>query len=201
MSSYSAVHAVGNTLIRFLRETYETAPPPEIQNTCEFRLLSSTNLTDADNMTPPTLSLYLYRMTLNQFMRNAQPQQSRNRRPMPLTLDLHYLLTVWADGAEEEQTLITWAMRQLHQFPMLDTSSLPGEVWHVEDYVQVAPVELSNEDMMRIWDALEPSYRLSFPYVARAVRIDPDAIPDSLPVVETQFVWQQLADQQGATPS
>ena len=40
--------------------------------------------------------------------------------------------------------------------------------------MQVLPVDLSTEDLMRVWDALEPSYRLSTSYVARVVRLDPD---------------------------
>jgi hypothetical protein len=41
--------------------------------------------------------------------------------------------------------------------------------------------------LMRIWDALEPSYRLSLSYSARVVRIDPDAVPGGLPVVARNF--------------
>jgi hypothetical protein len=39
---------------------------------------------------------------------------------------------------------------------------------------------------MRIWDALEPSYRLSVSYIARVVRIDGDA-SRGLPVVATRY--------------
>ncbi len=41
--------------------------------------------------------------------------------------------------------------------------------------------------MMRIWDALDPAYRLSVPYVARVVRLDPDAFVDASPVVAARF--------------
>jgi hypothetical protein len=41
--------------------------------------------------------------------------------------------------------------------------------------------------MMRIWDALDPSYRLSVSYVARLVRLDPDTLTSVQPVVATRF--------------
>jgi hypothetical protein len=58
------------------------------------------------------------------------------------------------------------------------------------DRVQVIPTDLSLEDIMRIWDSLQPSYRLSVAYVARVVLIDPaEDIPGALPVVSTRFTW------------
>jgi hypothetical protein len=40
---------------------------------------------------------------------------------------------------------------------------------------------------MRIWDTLEPNYRLSLSYIARVVRIDPDEDSDQRPVVAMRF--------------
>ena len=188
MANQSAIHAVGNQLIRYLHDTY----PESLSGdgfSCDFRLFSSKELTDTDNLST-TLSLFLYRMTVNEYLRNARPEQSLRNRVMPLSLDLHYLLTVWADSAQQEQTILAWAVRQLYLNPILDMSALASDAWDAEDVVQVVPAELSHEDMMRVWDALEPSYRLSFPYVARAVRLDLDTAADSLPVVDTRLDFE-----------
>ena len=53
--------------------------------------------------------------------------------------------------------------------------------------IQIIPAELSNEDLMRIWDALTPSYRLSISYIARSVRIEPDVLQENKPVVATRY--------------
>ncbi len=75
-------------------------------------------------------------------------------------------------------------MQQLQEHPVLDASSLtPEPEWEPGDYIQVVPAELSTEDLMRIWDSLEPSYRLSISYVARVVRVDPSRAPDNALVV------------------
>ena len=55
------------------------------------------------------------------------------------------------------------------------------------DRIQLVPEEMSVENMMRIWDAITPPYRLSFPYTARIVEIETDPVPDGLPAVATRF--------------
>ncbi len=185
MANHTAIHAVGNGLIRFLRNTYPDALR-EGGFPCDFRLFSSKELTDTDNL-GTTLSLFLYRITVNEFMRNARPEHNPRQRTVPLTVDLHYLLTVWADNAELEQTILGWAMRQFYLYPMLDTATFAPEAWDSEDLVQIVPAELSHEDLLRVWDALAPAYRLSFPYVARAIRLDPDQTPAALPVVDARL--------------
>jgi hypothetical protein len=79
----------------------------------------------------------------------------------------------------------------------MDVSSLsPEAAWGPGDVIQLIPAELSNEDIMRIWDAIEPTYRLSVSYIARVVLIDPDIHPERRPVVATRFT---LTDRE-ATP-
>ena len=109
---------------------------------------------------------------------------------MPLGLDLHYLLTAWSANALDEQVTLAWTIRQLHQYPVLDASSLSPEAgWASDEVIQVIPAELSTEDIMRIWDALDPAYRISVSYVARLVRLDPDQDTEQFrPVVATRFV-------------
>jgi hypothetical protein len=87
-----------------------------------------------------------------------------------------------------EQLALAWTMRQLHEAPILDRSVLTAEAgWEGDAIVHLIPEELSVEDMMRIWDALGPDYRLSVSYVARVIRIDPDDLEDQRRVVATRF--------------
>lgn len=184
MANVVAVHSVVNSLVTFLRNSYPDTLRTRFGGV--FRLLSSGELesiTDAET----TLTLYLHRVTVNDHMRNSQRQGSAAAQ-LPLWLDLHFMLTVWTDNALAEHTLLTWAMRQLHLNPVLNAAVLsPDGGWDAHDVVQIAPAELTNEELMRVWDRLKPSYRLSVPYVARVVRIDPDTGVDALPVVVTDF--------------
>jgi hypothetical protein len=186
VTNVQAIHSVGESLVTYLDNAY----PDELreQFACRFRLVSSGEMADAQNeLTMTTLTLYLYRVTMNEHVRGARRAIEPAQSNVPLSVDLHYLLTVWSDNAPDEQIILAWAMRQLQQHPVLDQSSLSDEAeWSPGEYIQVIPAELSNEDIMRIWDALEPSYRLSVSYIARVVRIDADATR-ALPVVSSRF--------------
>jgi Pvc16 N-terminal domain len=181
VANHRAIVSVGESLVTYLRNAYPAELSVEIP--CDFRLVSSNELNASDADFGTAITLYLHRVTIDSNLRNsAAPAGAASR--VPVSLNLHYLLTVWADSAANEQTVLGWAVRELYQHEALSQSDLtPAGGWNPEDVVQVIPGELSNEDMMRIWDALDPPYHLSLSYVARVVRIDPAARPDALPVV------------------
>jgi hypothetical protein len=192
MANYAAIYSVGFSLVRYLQNAYLAAQaaqvPPSDLPSCDFKLFSSGDMAG----TPPataTLSLWLYRVMMNEHLRNApRPADPLDARP-PLALDLHYLMTVWTDSAVTEHKVLAWAMRELHQHEALSASDLSSEPgWSEGDLVQVIPAELSNSDLMRIWDAMKLSYRLSASYIARVVRIDLDApASPAKPVVARRF--------------
>ena len=184
MANVFAIHSVGNSIVTYLRNSYPRALAGLDMPDCAFDLVSSGELAgepgDATRIT-----LYLYRITVNEHSRQASGNLPR---PTPLGLDLHFLMSAWAGNARDEHTMLAWAIRQLHLFPILDASSLSPEAgWGANEVIQVIPAELSTEDVMRIWDALDPAYRLSVSYIARLVRLDPDSPPQGRPVVATRL--------------
>ena len=187
MANIQAIHSVGNSLVTYLQNTYPTTLNGLTMPSCVFALLSSGEL----ETTPPDgarLTLYLYRVTVNEYQRQQRPDRMSTQQQAPLGLDLHFLMTMWADQAQDELVPMAWAMRQLYEHPILDASSLSPEAgWGPDEVVQIIPSELTVHDMMRIWDAFEPSYRLSVSYIARLVRLDPDRFDDAGPVVATRF--------------
>ncbi len=192
MANVSAIHTVGNSIVTFLRNTYPRTVAGQPMPDCGFDLVSSGELANPDDSLP-RITLFLYRITVNEHCRQQRPGKQSPEQQAPLGLDLHYLLTAWAGNAHDEQLPLAWAMRQIYQFPILDASSLAPEAgWGADEVIQIIPAELPNEDMMRIWDALEPSYRISVSYIARLVRIDPDSLIGIQPVVATRFGYGNL---------
>jgi len=187
MTNVLAIHSVGESLRAYL----DTSFPTEVRTAhpCEFKLLSSGDLvgeTDLD----ATMSLFLYRITVNEHTRNVRRVSDLSRDNLPLAVDLHYMLTMWSKSAFTEHVVMAWAMRQLHQHPVFDASTLTSEAsWGAGDFVQVIPSELSTDELMRIWDALDPGYRLSVSYIARVVRIDSDPQPTLVPVVASRLTF------------
>ncbi len=190
MANLQAIHSVGASLMTTLRNAYPE--PLRTQHPCEFRLLSSGELA-AGNDLGTTLSLFLYRVTINEHLRNTRRLNDPSDAAVPLAVDLHYLLTVWADGAVAEHAILAWTMYHLHRYPVLDISALSPEAnWGPGDVIQLIPAELSTEDIMRIWDALEPAYRLSVSYIARVVHIDVEAPAGARPVVARRLDWRDV---------
>jgi len=189
MSAFTGIRSVSESIVAFLNARWETEPMPggepgellSANISANIELLSSGQLAAENASFSDTLTLWLYRVSVNEQLRN----RARGSGSPPLHVDLHYLLTVWADTADMEHRLIGWALRTLQDASILDTSFLsPDGLWQPEEVVHLTPEELSNEDMLRLWDGLQPNYRLSYSYVARVVSMEATIVPDvDVPVV------------------
>lgn len=186
MANLFAIHSVGSSLAILLKNTYpETL---RTQHSCDFRLISSSELAQMEDSDSTMLSLFLHRVTLNEHLRHERQLNNTRYRAPPLALDLHFLMTVWSQSPLTEQLILAWAMRQLHSHQVLDLSSLsPEGGWGQTEQVQLIPADLSTDEIMRIWDALKPTYRLSVSYVARVVQIEADDVEEFRPVVATRI--------------
>ncbi len=198
MANIAAIRSVGSSLAEYLGNAYRAAvfPPGITKPGCTFTVVSSGTMQtqeDPSNQAVQVL-LYLYRANIDTHLRNAGRAATPDMRTVPLSIDLHYLFSFWSTSAENEHLALAWTMRQLHTAPLLDGTILSTDAnWAADEIVQLIPSELSNEDMMRIWDALRPDYHLSVAYIARVVRIDPDVIDEAGPVVTTRLRYARPA--------
>ena len=121
MANIQALHSVGNSLVTYLQNTYPATLNGVTLPACAFALLSSGEL-DAAPPDGARLTLYLYRVTVNEYQRQQRPDRMSTQQQAPLGLDLHFLMTMWADQAQDELVPMAWAMRQLYEHPILDAS-------------------------------------------------------------------------------
>jgi hypothetical protein len=192
MANIAAIRSVGSSLAEYLNNSYRAAvfPPGINKPGCTFSIVSSGSMQTQDEPSNQAVQvlLYLYRTNIDAHLRNAGRAATPDMRPVPLSVDLHFLFTFWSTSAESEHLALAWTMRQLHLTPLLDGTILSTDAaWNADEIVHLIPSELSNEDTMRIWDALRPDYHLSLAYIARVVRIDPDVIDEAGPVVATRL--------------
>ena len=190
MADINAIQAFGASLAALLTNSY----PEELRadHSCQFRLVSSDEL-EKQAATGNTVTIFLYRVTPEQHSGSKAQAALTSPANPPLTLELHYLISVWADNALHEQTILAWLMSFLHQHPVFDRSSLTIDAqWDSDEEIQLVQEEMSNEDLMRIWEALQPNYRLSIPYVARVIRIDPAEKGGDRPVVANRFSYMTI---------
>lgn len=192
MANHLAIHSFCQSLCDYLSQRHATYAPPAgvpALPKANFTVLSSSKFSSNDNIqdeSNSTVSLFLHRVSINNHLRNARTGGATG----PLGLDLHFLLTIWADKADDEHILLAWTMHELHRHAFLDTSSLSADAhWAVDEQINIAPGELPPEEMARIWEASHRGYRLSYPFVARVVRISDDLDTSTTPVVATRFTY------------
>ncbi len=185
MASVSAIHALTSGLAQHLSRAYQLRPLAGI--TCKFEPTGVSDFKKLDGQ-DTKLTLLLYRITHNEHQRNRAPSSMAFGTPPALTVNVHLLLSIWADTALKEQSLLAWAMRELHMRPVLDRS-LFAEVgaYAAGDLVSLTPEDLTLDDLSKLWQVLVPPLRPSLGYVARNVKLDLDAEPDHEPVVATRI--------------
>ena len=137
------------------------------------------------------LNIYLYRITPNTAWRaipasGASGATGNGARPVPLSLDLHYLLTAYGERDYHAETLLGSAMELLHETPVLTRETIAptlaalaerggssgagapifADVIESIDRITLSPEFLSMEEMTKLWSALQARYRLSATYQA-----------------------------------
>ncbi len=188
MASVSAIHAITSGLAQVLSRSYQLRPIQGV--TCKFE---PQGISDLKKLTgqDTKVTLLLYRITHNEHQRNRPPATLPAGKPVPLTVNIHLLITVWADTALREQSLLAWTMRELHQRPVLDRSvfaDIGG--FGAGDLVSLVPEDLTLDDLSKLWQVLVPPLRPSLGYVARNIMLDLDAQPAAAPVVATRLTLE-----------
>jgi len=137
-------------------------------------LLGSADI--AEVLSGNMLGIYLHRVTVDPHGRSRHFTQKGNDqggRFPELPVNLHFLLIANASSAVIEADLMSWAMVQLANESQIDISQIQDidDEWGQSEILNIAPDDMSNEDLMRIWDVFKTPYTLSMPYVARTVRL------------------------------
>ncbi len=186
MASFASLSAVGRSIERFLSACFLADPPPVSGSTTSARLVRTEDF-DPKNLgliQKPFLSVFMYRVDFNKTTRAGWAAVGNLTGRGHLPVDLHFLLTPWANDADSELRILGRAMQALDTTPILSGPLLfaygefaPGES------VQILLEDISTEAVMRTFDSLPTDYKLSVPYIARIVRIDSKVEAPSPPVL------------------
>lgn len=174
MATYRAIAAAADAVIRLLRANYR----PELfdGNELEFQVFGSQDF--SAGKIKCGVSLFVYRLTADPSNRTPGGRRGPNGRlrRSELPLEVHFLLTAWADEAPMQNAIAGWMMRVLEDTPTLPATLLNAdgrEVFRPDEAVEVVLGDLSTEELFELWDVIaENNYQLSVPYVARVVRIE-----------------------------
>jgi hypothetical protein len=174
MADYRAVPAVTEAVVELLQADY-LAAPQFFNNELEFKIYLAKDFTQP---MAAGVSLFLYRIYPNGTQRtprgrpSPEGQQYRNQLP----LDLHFILTAWAQDASLQHLIAGWMMRMVEDTPILPPGLLNQKypnLFAPDECVTITPAELSTEELLRMWEVIVNNvYQVSIPYVARYVKIE-----------------------------
>lgn len=176
MANLSSISATGKSIERLLTAAFAELPVPVENQTTKAYLIRTEDFDQTSNTSiilRPGLSIFLYRVDFNKTMRAAWSGVTYHDGLAHLPLDLHFLLTPWAENAESEHAILGRAMQCLDSNPILSGPLLhPAGEWAPNESVHLVMEEISTEAVMRTFDSLPSDYRISVPYIARVVRLD-----------------------------
>ena len=177
MAGFAGIAAAGRTIERLLNAAFdEEQPIPGLGPRTRAVLVRTADFEPAvvaTNIGSPALSIFVYRVDFNKTMRAAWSGVGTHDGRGHLAVDLHLLLTAWADNAEFELRILGRAMQAIETTPILNGPLLdPSTDWAPNESVQLVLEDISTEAVMRTFDSLPTDYRLSVPYIARILRID-----------------------------
>ena len=186
MATYRGIEAACHAVVELLRDNYR---PADFNQPLDFRVLGVGGF---DPGITAGVSLFLYRVTINDADRTPPGRRSENgeRLRTQLPLDLHVLLTAWGGEPSLQQSVTGWMMRTLEDHPILPPGLLNRRtdgVFRPDETVEIGVGELANEDLFHLWELFQAKYQLSIPYVARNVRIESEATRLDGPAVQDRL--------------
>ena len=147
-----------------------SAVPPQIPT---FNVSVNLGSPETARVTPCQLSLYLLHVARDPYWRNTPldgPRPQLNAA-QPLSLNLYYLLTAWADTFyDQEQQAMTVALQTFHSVPIYRPPL-------TNDEFTISVEADTIEEMSRLWQAFTVPMRLSCVVKVGVVFVAPSALP------------------------
>lgn len=121
----------------------------------------------SDRLSRPTLNLFLHDVRENLKLRRSQewiveqnPDGTATKRRTPVRLNLHYMLTAWANDPEDEHRLLTRTLMALFRHPHIPQDLLPESL---QDQPKPIPLKAAQESALDssegVWSALDNKMR------------------------------------------
>lgn len=195
MAQYTAIRAVGESVLELMREA---CPVAELQLDAspKFELASLGSLTDGQAPPPEGFYLVLWRVGIGGSPRNLPPRRARDGRiyKPSMPVDLYFLMLPVAAKADKQTQMLGWALTFLHQMPALSgevinryTKGSPA-VFQPEESVELIADPLTTVDYLALWDRVKTGFQAGMTYVARMVLLDIDQPePSGAPVIERRL--------------
>lgn len=194
MANFRAVGATSAALAGLIRDRY---PRTDFGPSLDIALYQAR---DFESPMREGFSVFLYRVAINGSVRNLTLRRTpdgRRFRPS-LPLDLHYLITPWAEDGERQHRMLGWVMRLMEDLGVLSAGHLNHYVAETDTFAAHEGLEivcdpLALGDYLTLWDRLRPRLPASMSYTLRMVLVDSDLrVDDGAPVRTREFAVKEV---------
>jgi hypothetical protein len=178
VSNYSVIYQVSKKLKQVLWDAFQQEPEIRgIVGTSDAAIVFLHPTAAARNASN-RLSLWLYQVTENEYVKNQplQPANGNKAQLPPLALNLFYLITPFGAAAdtdpgagESDLRLLGKTMQVLYDNAIIYLHDAQD---HVAEELRVILSQLTLEEQTRVWEALQEPYRLSVSYQVRVIHVD-----------------------------
>lgn len=170
MSDFTVIGDIGETLKKILEDDPWTgiSPMPEIT-------FKSPKEVKDDGGSTNKVSIFLYQILENHYLKNEEPQRISDTelKPPPLSMDLLYLVTPYSDDKTQEKYILGKVMQIFHDNAILTGTILQGALSGTDEEIKLLFNPISLDDLTKIWSAFQDvAYRLSVAYMVTPIRID-----------------------------
>lgn len=202
MATWQVIEFAGQTLVRLLERQLAVLLPG---NNVDVQVATIALFEQFAKTDRATITLFLYRVIDNPEMRNSAARTLGDgtvvRQPLPL--ELCYLVTPWsvrkqdtpevdAVAAQEEHRLLGAVLQTFYDHAEVTRSDLTEDgaaapVWTPIDTMQIVLDSAPTDEVLRIFDSAEHSYRLSLTYRVRVLGLEPGEMVAGGRVADASF--------------
>jgi hypothetical protein len=121
----------------------------------------------SQRLSRPTLNLFMHDMRENNKMRTQQPYlphvtsgNSATVSPNPVRLDVHYMITAWANDPSDEHRLLSRTLMVLYRYKALPDEFKQGQLDNTDFDILMKVAQYDQRDIRReIWSMLDNEMR------------------------------------------
>jgi hypothetical protein len=160
------IYAVSRTLKTYLETRFPEA--------ASWVTIAARQKTEAETFANAQLSLLLYAVTENAYLRNQGPRPTADGyAPAPLAVTLYYLVAYGSTDAEQVQRRLELVLQAFESTTRIGPAALDPELIGKVDHLSVRLRVLTPEELNRIWTALGYGMRLALYYEVDAALLEP----------------------------
>jgi hypothetical protein len=197
MSDYKVLAEVGQSLINVLWQQIQADPDlVALINNPSLISLESPAEHQENSSDPALLSVYLYRITEDPYMKNRVSVEGNGgavRKP-PMALDLYYLITPLLKAPRDQQIVLGKILQVFYDRPTLLGNDLVGSLATSGEVLRAVFNTVPLQEVSWVWQALETPYRLSVTYTVRVTLLDSTEEQMQQRVLLQRSTYAQKAD-------